>query len=362
MTAVKKIERVLITAGGTGGHVFPALAAARLFQEYGVEVCWVGTRQGIEADIVRTNDIRMEFLDVAGVRGQGLARLIWAPLKIVKSVMQVIGIVRRYQPDLVLGMGGFVTGPTGVGVWLCRRPVFIHEQNAVAGFTNKMLSRFARKVFQAFPSAFPAGADVETTGNPVRREIVAIDPPALRYEQREGPLRILVLGGSQGAVALNELVPEALARLQSDVEFLVRHQCGAKNIEAASQHYLQSNVDADVVPFIDDMAAAYAWADVVICRSGALTVSELAAAGVASVLIPYPYAVDDHQTKNGEYLSFAGAAVLIQQQGLNAAALAALLKQQLKSREKLKSMAEKARALAMTDATEKLVQRCMEMA
>ena len=357
-----KVKKVLVTAGGTGGHVFPALAAARLFQEQGVEVLWIGTRQGIEADIVPKNSINIEYLDIAGVRGQGLARLIWAPLKIVKAVTQVIKIVRRYQPDLVLGMGGFVTGPTGVGVWLCGRPVFIHEQNAIAGFTNKVLARLARKVFQAFPGAFAAGPNVETTGNPVRKEIAQLASPSQRYDEREGPVRILILGGSQGAVALNQLVPKALAQLQAELPFLVRHQCGAKNIEAAHGCYQQAGVDAEVVPFIDDMASAYAWADVVVCRSGALTVSEVAAAGVASILIPYPFAVDDHQTKNGQYLSAAGAAVLVQQSELNEADLAQLLKEKLGSRDELKRMAEKARALAMTHATEKLVQRCMEVA
>lgn len=362
MMGGRKIKKVLVTAGGTGGHVFPALAAARLFQERGVDVCWVGTRQGIEAEVVPGNDIKIEFLDVSGVRGQGLARLLWAPLKVVRAVLQVIGIVRRYQPDLVLGMGGFVTGPTGLGVWLCGHPVFIHEQNAVAGFTNKMLAHVARKVFQAFPGAFPSAPKVETTGNPVRKEIIAIDPPAQRYEGRKGPIRILILGGSQGAVALNQMVPKALARIKSDLEFQVRHQCGAKNIESANKCYLQSGVEAEVVPFIEDMAAAYAWADVVVCRSGALTVSELAAAGVASILIPYPYAVDDHQTKNAEYLSFPGAAILVQQKELNETDLAELLKQNLNNRTELQRMAEKARALAMTHATEKLVQRCMEVA
>lgn len=357
-----KVKKVLVTAGGTGGHVFPALAAARMFQEQGVEVLWIGTRQGIEADIVPKNSINIEYLDVAGVRGQGLARLIGAPLKIVKAVIQVIKIVSRFQPDLVLGMGGFVTGPTGVGVWLCGRPVFIHEQNAIAGFTNKVLARLARKVFQAFPGAFAAAAKVETTGNPVRKEIAQLASPEQRYAAHEGPVRILILGGSQGAVALNQLVPKALSLLQGELPFLVRHQCGARNIEAANECYQQAGVDAEVVPFIDDMASAYAWADVVVCRSGALTVSELAAAGVASVLIPYPFAVDDHQTKNGEYLSAAGAAVLVQQNELNEADLAQLLREKLSSRDELMRMAEKARALAMTNATERLVQRCMEVA
>ena len=362
MMSGARVKKVLVTAGGTGGHVFPALAAARLFKEQGIEVLWIGTRQGIEADIVPKNSIDIEYLDIAGVRGQGLARLLWAPLKIVKAVVQVIGIVRRYQPDLVLGMGGFVTGPTGVGVWLCGRPVFIHEQNAIAGFTNKMLARLARRVFQAFPGAFAPGSRIETTGNPVRREIAQLESPVSRYEQHDGPVRILILGGSQGAVALNQLVPKALAFLQGELNFLVRHQCGAKNIEAATACYQQAGVDAEVLPFIDDMAAAYGWADVVVCRSGALTVSELAAAGVASILIPYPFAVDDHQTKNGEYLNAAGAAVLVQQSDLNESDLAQLLREKLSSRQELKRMAEKARSLAMINATEKLVQRCVEVA
>lgn len=362
MSQTMQVKRVLVTAGGTGGHVFPALAAARLFREQGIEVCWIGTRQGIEADIVPKHDFPIEYVDVAGVRGQGIARLLWAPLKVARAVAQVMKIVRRVKPDLVLGMGGFVTGPTGVGVWLSGRPVFIHEQNAIAGFTNKMLAHLARKVFQAFPGAFPASSKVETTGNPVRQEIASMAPPAERYAGREGPIRILILGGSQGAVALNQMVPKALATIQGQLQFAVRHQCGAKNIEAARECYRAAGVEADVVPFIDDMAEAYGWADVVVCRSGALTVSELAAAGVASVLIPYPSAVDDHQTRNGEYLSSAGAALLVQQRDLNEADLAAMLLQKLGRRDVLQDMAQKARALAMTNATEKLVQRCVEVA
>jgi len=362
MSVNRKVGRVLVTAGGTGGHVFPALAAAKLFQHQGVEVRWIGTRQGIEADIVPKNDIKIEYLDVAGVRGQGILRLLWAPLKIFKAVVDVVCIVRRFKPDLVLGMGGFVTGPTGVGVWLSGRPVFIHEQNAVAGFTNKVLARIATRVFQAFPGAFPASSKVELTGNPVRAEIMEMGEPVARYEQHEGAIRVLILGGSQGAVALNKLVPNALAAIKDELSLVVRHQCGAKNMEAATACYRDAGVDADVVPFIEDMAEAYSWADIVICRSGALTVSELAAAGVASVLIPYPFAVDDHQTRNGEYLSFAGAAHLVQQETLSETKLAGLLKELLSDRKVLQDMAMKARALAMAGATEKLVQRCMEVA
>jgi UDP-N-acetylglucosamine--N-acetylmuramyl-(pentapeptide) pyrophosphoryl-undecaprenol N-acetylglucosamine transferase len=362
MTTAKSVERVLVTAGGTGGHVFPALAAAKLFEQQGVKVRWIGTRQGIESSVVPANHIDIDYLDVAGVRGQGLARLIWAPLKIIKAVFRALGIMHRFKPDLVLGMGGFVTGPTGIAGWLSGRPVFIHEQNAIAGFTNRMLALLAKKVFQAFPDAFPANKKVEIIGNPVRAEIAELSDPVQRYRKRSGPIRFLVLGGSQGAVALNELVPKALAQIHMAFEFKVRHQAGAKNQDKAEACYQQAGVDAEVIPFIDDMASAYEWADVVICRSGALTVSELAAAGVASVLIPYPFAVDDHQTRNGEYLSCRGAAYLLQQNELNEVDLANLIKTQLCNREILLEMAVKARSLAMLNATEKLVLRCVEVA
>ncbi|MGB3621825.1 MAG: undecaprenyldiphospho-muramoylpentapeptide beta-N-acetylglucosaminyltransferase [Ketobacter sp.] len=362
MSQPKQIKRVLVTAGGTGGHVFPALAAAKVFQQRGIEVRWVGTRQGIESKIVPANEIDIEYLDIAGVRGQGVMRLITAPIKVSKAVLQVMGVVRRFNPDLVLGMGGFVTGPTGLGMWLSCRPVFVHEQNAIAGFTNKLLARIAKKVFQAFPGAFEASAKVETTGNPVRAEIVGLGDPAQRYAQRSGPIRVLILGGSQGAVALNQIVPKALAILGNDVDFQIKHQAGANNLGDAQKLYRAEAVEAEVLPFIDDMAAAYEWADLVVCRSGALTVSELAAAGVASLLIPYPFAVDDHQTRNGEYLSSAGAALLVQQKDLNETGLAELLRKKLMNRDSLSAMASIARSLAMQGATEKLVQRCMEVA
>ncbi|NPU91808.1 MAG: undecaprenyldiphospho-muramoylpentapeptide beta-N-acetylglucosaminyltransferase [Gammaproteobacteria bacterium] len=362
MNAPRKVQRVLVTAGGTGGHVFPALAAAKMFQEQGVEVRWLGTAQGIEATVVPANNIAIDYLDVAGVRGQGLVRLLLAPLKIVRSVLRVMQLIRQHKPDAVLGMGGFVTGPTGIGAWLAGCPLFIHEQNAIAGFTNRVLAKFAKRVFQAFPATFAASPKVETTGNPVRKEIAAIEAPDTRYEQHTGSIRFLILGGSQGAVALNEMVPQALAQLKGKLDFVVKHQAGAKNIKTAERFYKEANVNAEVIPFIDDMAAAYGWADAVICRSGALTVSELAAAGVAALLVPYPHAVDDHQTRNGEYLSSNGAAKLVQQKDMTTESLADLLLQSFADRQQLKQMAVKARALAMTDATRKVVQQCLEVA
>lgn len=360
--SVKQVQRVLVTAGGTGGHVFPALAAAKLFQQKGIDVKWVGTHQGIESKIVPANNIDIEYINVAGVRGQGLVRLLWAPLRISKAILDVMAISRSFKPDLVLGMGGFVTGPTGAAVWLSGRSVFVHEQNAVAGFTNKLLARIAKRVFQAFPGAFPAGSKVETTGNPVRKEIIEMPLPGERYGSREGDIRILILGGSQGAVALNETVPQALALLKEKLAFSVRHQAGEKNLATAASCYEAAGVDVQVDAFIDDMAEAYEWADLVVCRSGALTVSELAAAGVASLLVPYPFAVDDHQTKNAEYLSGAGAAVLVQQNQLTPDKLAHIIMSELSSRQVLATMAEKARNLAMVNATEKLVERCLELA
>lgn len=355
------LKRVLIMAGGTGGHVFPALAAAKAFQDKGAEVKWLGTKAGIESRIVPDSGIEICYLNVAGVRGQGIKRLLLAPFKIAKAVLQVLMLIRQFKPDLVLGMGGFVTGPGGIGAWLSRTPLCIHEQNAIAGFTNKVLARFATKVFEAFPNTFPElGHKVITTGNPVRSEIVAIDAPEKRFLDRKGPIHVLVLGGSQGAVALNEIVPEAFAQMNAKDAFIIRHQAGGKNQQAAHERYEQLDVAATVEPFIENMQEAYAWADLVICRSGALTVAELAAAGVASVLIPYPYAVDDHQTKNGEYLANQGAAILIQQKDLQASKLKQVLIEKLSDREDLLKMANAARGLALVQATDKVITGCEE--
>lgn len=352
-------KTVMVMAGGTGGHVFPALAAAKQFQEKGYSVIWLGTRAGIESDVVPNAGIEICYLDVAGVRGQGIQRLLFAPLKITRSIISVLNIVKQRKPILVLGMGGFVTGPGGIGAWLSRTPLFIHEQNAIAGFTNKVLSRFASRVFQAFPDTF-TGKKVLTTGNPVRKEIYALGDPEQRLINRTGQLQILILGGSQGAVALNEMVPEALGLLSGKFEFSIRHQAGGKNLDKTLALYQTHKVHADVTPFIDDMAEAYAWADLVICRSGALTVCELAAAGVPALLIPYPFAVDDHQTRNGEYLVKHGAAILVQQRELNASLLAEIIEQQLMDRKTLLKMAKNARKAAVFNATEQVVAQSLE--
>jgi UDP-N-acetylglucosamine--N-acetylmuramyl-(pentapeptide) pyrophosphoryl-undecaprenol N-acetylglucosamine transferase len=352
MTIVKS---VLVMAGGTGGHVFPALAVARALQAQGVSIHWLGTARGIEADVVPKAGIAISYLNVGGLRGNGLLPLLQAPFKLVFAVWQTMAICNRVQADAVIGLGGYVTGPGGVAARMLGLPLYIHEQNAVAGLTNKILARIATRILQAFPSAFAASAKVSTVGNPIRADIAALPVPALRYSSRQGPLQMLVLGGSLGAVALNQLVPQALAELAVEQRPIIRHQAGRKHAANAQATYAGLGVDATVLPFIDDMAAEYAWADVVICRSGALTVSEIAAAGVASVLIPFPHAVDDHQTVNARYLSDAGAALLFQQKDLTVSMLASTLRGLL-VREHLQAMAEKARTLAETEATTRVVQ------
>lgn len=352
------VKSVVVMAGGTGGHVFPALAVAEALRARGVSIHWLGTRAGIEAELVPARRFEITYLEVSGVRGQGLKRLLLAPFKLVVAVLKAMRTLQGVRADVVIGLGGYVTGPGGVAARLLGKPLLIHEQNAIAGFTNRQLAMFATQVLEAFPGAFAPAPKVHCVGNPVRAEIAALPAPAERFETHTGPLRVLVLGGSQGAVALNELVPEALARLVGRKEMVIRHQAGKKNATKAAARYESLGVSAEVLPFIDDMAGMYAWADLVVCRAGALTVAEIAAAGVASVLIPYPFAVDDHQTANGRFLSEAGAALLFRQQDLSADSLAAEL-EPLLDREQLLKMASVARALAKPEATESVVQACL---
>ncbi|HET8706611.1 MAG TPA: undecaprenyldiphospho-muramoylpentapeptide beta-N-acetylglucosaminyltransferase [Pseudomonadales bacterium] len=359
---MKKLERVYIMAGGTGGHVFPALATAKVLIEQGVQVKWLGTPQGIESEIVPRNNLPLFTVAVAGVRGQGIKRLLTAPLRVGAAIFTIWKEFRAFKPQVVLGLGGFVTGPGGVAAKLAGVPLIIHEQNAIPGFTNKMLARISKAVYQAFPTAFPENARTFTIGNPIRQEICQLPSPDQRFAQRNGAIKILVLGGSQGAKAINELMPEALARIDLNDRPQVIHQAGKNLIQATQEKYSALKVAATVTPFLHDMAAAYADADLVVCRSGALTVSELAAAGVGAVLIPFPFAVDDHQTKNAEFLANHGAAVLIQQRDLSAEKLADLLIKLCQSREPLLKMANAARELAQPQATAKLVQACVEAA
>lgn len=353
---------VAIMAGGTGGHVFPALAVAELLREQGMEVFWIGTRRGMEARLVPASGFPMEWLGIEGLRGKGVRQMLAAPFKLLAALRQVAGILRRRRPDLVLGMGGFVSGPGGLMARVLGIPLVIQEQNRVPGLTNQWLSRIAAQVFEAFPGSFPKGRGAIASGNPVRPEIAALPNPVERLAGRTGPCRLLVVGGSLGAKVLNETLAGAVAALPPEGRPQIRHQAGERTLETARKAYSDAGVEAEVTAFIADMADAYAWADLVVCRAGALTVSELAAAGVGSILVPYPYAVDDHQTANARYLVDAGAALLMPQTGLSTASLAAALGELLGDRARLIAMAQAARRRAAPDAAARIAKVCWEAA
>lgn len=352
--------KIMMMAGGTGGHVFPALAVAQGLRERGVEVVWIGTRAGLEARVVPANNLPIEWLSINGLRGKGALSWLLAPLKLARALWQALFILRRHQPRMVIGMGGFVAGPGGLAAWLLRRPLVIHEQNAIAGFTNRMLALLATRVLEAFPQTF-AGGSALTVGNPVRPQITALQPAEIRLAANQSSLRLLVLGGSLGALAINRLVPQALALLPRSLRPQVRHQAG-RTLDQAQKAY--SDAGLDIVPeaFIEDMAAAYGWADLVICRAGALTVAELAAAGLPALLIPFPFAVDDHQTANGRYLADAGAAVLIQEAALTPQLLADTLASLLSDRARLRVMAQAAHERAWPRSRDEIVDECMALA
>lgn len=350
--------RVVMMAGGTGGHVFPALAVADGLRERGADVTWLGVATGMEAELVPKHGFEMAWIRVAGLRGKGALSWLTAPFRVLRALGDALGVMRRIRPNLVVGMGGFVAGPGGLAAWLLRRPLVIHEQNAIAGLTNRLLSRLARRVLQAFPDTFNNG---ETVGNPVRAEIAAIAPPDQRLAERTGPVRLLVVGGSLGAMALNRLLPAALARLGAAQRPEIWHQAG-RTLETAQAAYADTDLQPNLVAFIDDMAEAYAWADLVVCRAGALTVAELAAVGLPSVLVPFPYAVDDHQTVNAAYLVDADAALLVQERDLDAESLAALLAPLLSDRARLRGMAQRARDKGWRESRQQIVDICMAVA
>lgn len=353
---------IIVMAGGTGGHVYPALAVARAIQAQTRDVVWLGTERGLEARVVPEAGIRMEWISVQGLRRKGVLTLIAAPFQLSLALLQSLSVMLRHRPAAVLGMGGFVSGPGGLAAWLTRRPLIIHEQNAIAGLTNRLLARLARVVLQAFPGSFSARRNARTVGNPVREEIAGLADPSIRFASRSGPLRLLVLGGSQGALALNRIVPAALARLPAELRPEVRHQTGRRTLETARKAYAQHGLKVDLQPFIDDMAAAYAWADLVVCRAGALTVAELSAAGLPAIFVPYPAAVDDHQTANAQPLAAAGAAAIMQEKDLNDESLGGLLLHWLASRENLCARAIKARTLAQPDALRNIASLCLDVA
>ena len=350
---------VLIMAGGTGGHIFPGLAVAECLRAQGVPVVWLGALGGMETRVVPAQQIELHTVAVGGLRGKGWRTRALAPLMLLRALATSLAVMRTVRPRSVLSMGGYVAGPGGVAAWLLRRPLLVHEQNRVAGFTNRRLAHFARRVLTGFAGALPRG---EWVGNPVRAAIAALPAPAQRLAGRHGAPRLLVLGGSLGARALNLALPQALALLPAGARPEVRHQCGSRGVEEARAAYAQAGVAAEVVPFIDDMAASYGWADLAVCRAGALTVAELTAAGLGAVLVPFPHAVDDHQTRNAEVLLAVGAAELMQERDLQPQALAQRLQALLGDRDRQLAMAAAARTLAKPDAAQVIAHACMEVA
>ena len=350
---------VLIMAGGTGGHIFPALAVAKELRQRGVPVVWLGVPGSMEARLVPANGFPIEWVRVGGIRGKGLGTLVMAPLRVFNAVMQALRVLRRVRPRAVLGAGGYVSGPGGIAARLLGIPLLIHEQNAMPGMTNRWLARVATQVLQGFPGSFAVSARARTVGNPVRADIAALPDPAVRFAGREGRARLLVFGGSLGAQRLNAMVPKALALLAPERRPEVRHQAGERGIDAARVAYREAQVEAEVTPFIDDMAAAYGWADVALCRAGAMTVAELQAAGLGALLVPFPGATDDHQTKNAEALVSLGAGRILQERDMTADTLCACITDLTADRARMLAMASAARKARVIDAAEQVADLCL---
>jgi len=356
---VSNVKHVLIAAGGTGGHVYPALAVADYLREQGVKITWVGTEKGLEHRVVPAAGISLELISISGLRGKGLLNLIFVPMKLVVAVIQTLSIFLKVKPDAVLGMGGFVSGPCGLAAFILRKPLYLHEQNAIPGLTNKVLSYLATTVMQAFPNSFKGNKDIIATGNPIRKDISGLATPDERMANRQDNIRLLIIGGSLGAQALNENIPQALSEVKKELQPSVWHQTGKNKLDTTISNYKKVKVEAKVTEFIEDMAEAYEWADLVICRAGALTISELANAGVGAILVPYPYAVDDHQTANAQYLTNAGAAILIQQDQLIPNLKESITELLQSGRTKLIEMAKAARELSKPDATKTVAEICL---
>lgn len=354
-----KIKKVLIMAGGTGGHVFPGLAVAKALQKKNIEVHWLGTEKGLETTVVPAAHIPIHYIAIHGVRGKGWKDIFLSPFRLFFAVLQSLRMIRSIKPDVVVGFGGFVSGPGGIAAWLLRKKLMIHEQNAKPGTTNKWLARVATKIFEGFPDTFPERFrhKVITAGNPVRAEITEISPPEKRFEGRGVPLRLLVLGGSLGAEAINQLLPQVLFALPAEQRLAVLHQTGKKHFENAEKSYahVPQRDSVKVVPFIEEMDQAYAWADLVICRAGALTIAELCAVGLGAILVPFPFAIDDHQTANAEFMVKHHAGLLIQQADLSKDLLADILQEFCAQPENCITMARAAYQVRRVDATEKVV-------
>jgi UDP-N-acetylglucosamine--N-acetylmuramyl-(pentapeptide) pyrophosphoryl-undecaprenol N-acetylglucosamine transferase len=352
---------VMILAGGTGGHIYPALAVAQRLISMNIPIVWMGTRRGLEAQLVPKAGIAIDWLSVSGLRGKGMLAWLFAPVRLNVAIAQALIIMLRQKPAVVLGMGGFVAGPGGIAAFLLNRPLVIHEQNAIAGLTNRLLVPLCNRLLEGFPNTFKTQKACYV-GNPVRTNILALADPQQRISQRKGPLRLLVLGGSLGAQALNEIVPETITQLSEEWRPQLWHQAGPRNIQDAERRYKKLNLQVRLEAYIDDMASAYAWADLVLCRAGALTVAELCAAGLGALLVPYPYAVDDHQSVNAGFMVEAGAGVLIPQTDLTAQRLVTLLTQFGADRDRLTKMAIAARRLAKVDASDVVARICLDVA
>lgn len=352
-----KVKKALVMAGGTGGHIFPGLAVAEALREAGWQVHWLGAPNSMEHALVPARGFAFEPVAFGGVRGKGLQTLVLLPLRLMRAFWQSLQVVRRVQPDVVLGLGGYITFPGGMMASLWSKPLVLHEQNSVAGLANKVLAQLADRVFTAFPGVFKTG---QWVGNPLRRAFTEQAAPAERFAGRSGPLRVLVVGGSLGAKALNDIVPQALALMPEATRPHVIHQSGAKQIDALRNNYAAAGVQAELTPFIDDTATAFAQADLVICRAGASTVTELAAVGVAALYVPFPFAVDDHQTTNAQFLVASGGGWLVPQAELTAQHLAERLT--ALSRDTLQDVAQKAHAQKKTNATREVVMACEELA
>ncbi|WP_223669465.1 undecaprenyldiphospho-muramoylpentapeptide beta-N-acetylglucosaminyltransferase [Kangiella shandongensis] len=358
-------KTILLMAGGTGGHIFPALAVGKELQQQGWKLHWLGSEGGMEEELVPKHGIRMTLLPVKGIRKKGLASLIKAPFQLLKSVMMARKVIKKVKPDVALGMGGFASGPGGIAAKLCGVPLVLHEQNAIAGMTNRYLNRLSNITLQAYPGAFVEVDKVATVGNPVRTDLIAIADAEQRIQRDSGTINILVVGGSRGAMILNQKVPAMLDIINDDLTLNVRHQCGRGNLGDVAARYKQIKnqlVSHDVTEFIDDMAAAYEWADLVICRAGALTVAEVAMAGCAAIFVPYPHAVDDHQTHNARYLADQGAAVIIQQHDLDEQQLAHQTTSLANDKAHLIEMAVTAKQLAKPYATQQVADYCKRAA
>ena len=355
------MSRIMIMAGGTGGHVFPALAVANVLQQRGIDIFWMGTEKGIEARLVPEAGYPLTVISVQGLRGNGLLGWVLAPFRLLKAVIEALTAMREIRPDMVLGLGGFASGPGGVAAWLLRKPVVIHEQNAIPGLTNRLLTHVAKRVLEGFPNSFDKSVAARWVGNPVRADIEALPEPKQRFADRNQPINLLVLGGSLGARALNTVLPQALALMDEQQRPRVKHQCGQKHISDCQHAYDKAGVTVQVNAFISDMAEAYNWADLVICRAGALTLAELEAAGLAAILVPYPHAVDDHQAHNAAALVTVGAAHLINECELTPEQLAEQISHLSSDRQHLLEMANAARSHSKTSAADTIADVCMEV-